>query len=199
MSDYDFSQLNDKEFEQLCCDLPGVEENRRVERFKPGKDQGVDGRFFTPNGGEAIMQAKHYLRSGYSAFLKKLETEELEKVTKLDPERYCIMTSLPLSLNNKRDIFSKFSPYIISESDIYGQEDMNDLVSTNPEVEERHYKLWITSTTVLKRVLNEAIVGRSSSFAPGKGRGIDGYLATVIGDVTMGAVIETAQRAQRIA
>ena len=178
MSDYDFSQLNDKEFEQLCCDLLGVEEDRRVERFKPGKDQGVDGRFFTPNGGEAIMQAKHYLRSGYSAFLKKLETEELEKVKKLDPERYCIMTSLPLSLKNKRDILSKFSPYIISESDIYGQEDLNDIISTNPEVEERHYKLWITSTTVLKRVLNEAIVGRSRSVLAGMAEKAKLYVQT---------------------
>lgn len=45
MSDYDFKPLNDKEFEVLCADLLGEVEGQRFERFKVGKDAGVDGRF----------------------------------------------------------------------------------------------------------------------------------------------------------
>lgn len=52
MSDYDFKQLNDKEFEILCADLLGEVEGRRFERFKAGKDAGVDGRFFADEGKE---------------------------------------------------------------------------------------------------------------------------------------------------
>ena len=38
---------------------------------------------------------------------------------------------------------------------------MNDILSNNPSIEEKHFKLWITSTTVLKNLLNNAIKGRS--------------------------------------
>jgi hypothetical protein len=44
MSDYDFQTLNDKEFEILCVDLLWAHLEKRFERFKPGKDAGVDGR-----------------------------------------------------------------------------------------------------------------------------------------------------------
>ena len=47
MSDYDFSTLNDKEFEVLCADVLSTVHGHRFERFKPGKDAGVDGRYFT--------------------------------------------------------------------------------------------------------------------------------------------------------
>ena len=40
---------------------------------------------------------------------------------------------------------------------------------------------------------------RRVGFAPGEGSGVDGCLATMIGDVAVGAVVETFQRAQRIA
>lgn len=57
---YDFSQLNDKEFEILAVDLLGVYIDKRIERFKPGKDGGVDGRFFSVDNKEIIIQCKHY-------------------------------------------------------------------------------------------------------------------------------------------
>jgi hypothetical protein len=60
---YDFSSLNDREFEDLANDLHEVEYNVRVERFKVGKDQGIDGRYFLKNGRDVvIIQAKHYLK-----------------------------------------------------------------------------------------------------------------------------------------
>lgn len=48
MSDYNFSSLNDKEFESLCSDLLTCHLGKKVERFKAGRDGGVDGRFFLP-------------------------------------------------------------------------------------------------------------------------------------------------------
>ena len=46
MPDYDFKALNDKEFEIFCVDLLSEVEKHRFERFKPGKDLGIDGRYF---------------------------------------------------------------------------------------------------------------------------------------------------------
>ncbi|MFA5072123.1 MAG: restriction endonuclease [Candidatus Pacearchaeota archaeon] len=158
--DYDFSTLNDKELEILATDLLSIFYNCRIERFKAGKDSGVDGRFFSPEKKEIIIQCKHYLKSGYSKLITNLKSESL-KVKKINPEKYIFVTSLPLSRKNKEEIKSIFYPYIKQADDIFGKEDLNVLISNQPEIEERHFKLWINNTTVLKRLLNNAIKGRS--------------------------------------
>jgi len=158
---YDFSQLNDKEFEMLACDLLSKHLGVRIERFKAGRDGGVDGRFFSVEDKETVIQVKHYLKTGVSGLLASLKNKELSKVQKLKPDSYIIVTSLPLSRANKKKIKEVFSKYIKSESDIYGQEDLNDILANNADIEEKYFKLWITSTTVLKNILNNAIKGRS--------------------------------------
>ena len=167
MNDYDFSTLNDKEFENISMELISRDKKKRYERFKPGKDAGVDGRFSGFDGKEEIIQCKHYLKTGYKGLissLKKKDTNkktELDKVIKLNPKKYIFVTSLPLSRKEKIEMHSMFQPYIKNDSDIYGQEDLNDILRKNPKIEEHHYKLWISSTTVLKRIFNNAIKGRS--------------------------------------
>lgn len=158
---YDFSQLHDKEFEILVTDLLSKHLDVRIERFKQGKDKGVDGRFFSNSDKEEIIQCKHYLKTGYKGLINKLKKEEADKVKKLSPEKYYFITSLSLARDNKKEIRKIFEPYIKRDDDIFGQEDLNDLLSFYPEIEEKHFKLWITSTTVLERILNNAIKGRS--------------------------------------
>jgi adenylate kinase family enzyme len=162
MNEYDFSKLNDKEFEALSIDLIAKLEGRRVERFKPGKDAGVDGRFFATQNLEVVIQCKHWVRSGLAALLRSLKNTEAAKVVKLKPSRYLFVTSLELSRQNKKTISNIFAPNIKSESDILGKEDLNSLLSEYREIEEKHYKLWLSSTNVLKIILNAAIIGRSS-------------------------------------
>ncbi|WP_462180478.1 nSTAND3 domain-containing NTPase [Pseudoalteromonas gelatinilytica] len=161
MTDYNFTNLNDKDFEVLVVDLLSMHYMQRIERFKSGKDQGIDGRYFEVDGGEVIIQCKHWLKSGLSTLMSALKNTELAKVNKLAPSKYIFVTSLALSKANKTRIMSLFSPFIVSESDIWGNEDLNTLLSSNPELEKKHYKLWLTSTTVLTRILNGAIEGRS--------------------------------------
>ena len=158
---YDFSQLNDKEFEVLTADLLSTVFQKRIERFKPGKDKGVDGRFFSDKDKEIILQSKHYLRAGYQGLISKLKNEEAKKVKKLNPGKYIFITSLPLTRDNKKEIRNIFSPHIKRDDDIFGQEDLNDLLSKNSQIEEKHFKLWITSSTVMVRIINNAIKGRS--------------------------------------
>lgn len=161
MSDYDFSSLNDKEFEDLSTDLLSCHLNSRIERFKVGRDSGVDGRFFSSEGDEVIIQCKHWRKSGLAALIRSIKNTEVDKVKKLNPKRYIFVTSLELSRLNKTQIKNLLSPYILSESDIFGNEDLNDILSRNIEVEKKHYKLWISSTNVHTTILNSAIVGRS--------------------------------------
>jgi len=158
--DYDFSQLNDKEFEVLVNDLLSTLLETRIERFKTGRDGGVDGRFFSDETNEVVIQTKHYIKSGLSMLMSTLR-KELPKVSKLNPSQYLVVTSVPLSRKNKQDIMRILFPYVKSEDDIFGPEDLNDILAQNKHIEEKHFKLWISSTAVFQRLLNNAIKGRS--------------------------------------
>jgi hypothetical protein len=158
---YDFSQLNDKEFEELTVDLLAELYDVRIERFKSGKDGGIDGRFFINTKDEAIIQCKHYIKTSYKGMINKLKKEEVEKVHKLKPKKYIFVTPHPLSPVNKYEIQKIFSPYITCQNDIFGMEDLNDLIKNQPKIELRYFKLWISSSEVLNRFLNNAVIGRS--------------------------------------
>lgn len=161
---YDFSTLNDKDFEVLCKDLLNFKYNLELQNFKSGKDQGIDLRYSTPtNNNTLVVQVKHYLKSGFT----KLKTDlkrELPKVRNLNPQRYIIATSISLSAKNKDDIKELFSPYIISSNDVLGKEDLNGFVSEFPKIEHKHYKLWLSSTSVLKNILLNAELGKNEFF-----------------------------------
>ncbi|MGY6564951.1 MAG: nSTAND3 domain-containing NTPase [Halomonadaceae bacterium] len=161
MTDYDFRALNDKEFEVLATDLLSKRDGDKYERFKPGRDAGVDGRFFRPNGTEVILQCKHWPSSPLERLIRHLEDVELPKIKKLKPATYVLAISHPLSRHEKTRILSALRPYISTPANILGREDLNDLLSQYQEVELRHYKLWISSTNVLRHLLNKPILDRS--------------------------------------
>jgi len=161
--EYDFSKLNDREFEILAASVIEKELKNKVEIFKSGRDGGVDGRFWIGEKNEGIIQCKHYLETPYPQLISKLKTEELDKVKKLNPSKYIFVTSKKLSRKNKQEIKEIFKPYINTEGDIWGLEDLNTFLSKkeNQDIVERNYKLWITSTSVLDILYNNAIKGRS--------------------------------------
>ncbi len=161
MGNYNFSALDDKEFEALVCDLVGALLGTRVERFKPGKDAGVDGRWFATNDNEGIVQCKHWMRSGFAALYKTMSEREKQKIDRLDPMRYILATSITLSRNNKKRLATALAPHIKCDSDILGLEDLEDLLERHPDIEKRHYKLWLSSASVLRHVFHNAVLGRS--------------------------------------
>jgi len=166
MIDYDFSTLNDKEFENLSIDLISKDRDKRFERFKAGKDGGIDGRFYYDDGSQEIIQCKHYLKTGFTGLITSLNKKnngvnEIDKVKKLNPLKYIFITSLPLSAENKKTIKELFDPYIKNDSDIYGQEDLNQILGNHTDIEKKYYKLWLSSTVVLDRIINNAIESRS--------------------------------------
>jgi hypothetical protein len=161
MSNYDLSKLNDKEFEVLVIDLLSKHLGKRIERFKPGKDKGVDGRFFLSKSTEAILQVKHWEGSMYKALLSHLRKSELPKINRLNPAKYIFATSVPLSRLNKQQILSALSPHVKYENDIYGHEDIQQLLDTYPQIARQNYKLWLTSAEILSTIFNAAIIGRS--------------------------------------
>ncbi|WP_457097674.1 nSTAND3 domain-containing NTPase [Lysobacter sp. P5_B9] len=158
--EYDFSVLNDRDFEILANDLLSKHFGEKIERFKPGKDKGVDGRWFSASG-EVVLQYKNWSRSGVEKLISHLAGDELKKIKKLSPERYIVATSVQLSRANKERIKKALHPYIQSEGDIFGREDLHDLLVSSPEIEMRNPKLWVATGRVLSQIINHGLVGRS--------------------------------------
>ncbi len=162
---YNFSNLNDREFEALGASIISKILKKKVETFKAGKDGGIDGRFWIGNNKEGIIQCKHWEKTPYKKLISKLKKEEVSKVIKLNPRQYIFITSQELSPQNKKEIKNIFNSYIERDDDIWGKDDLNDFLSKqeNQDIVEQNYKLWITSTQVLDILFNNAIKGRSES------------------------------------
>jgi len=158
MAHFQFDVLSDKEFETFVVDLLGEYFDTRIQRYKAGKDGGVDGRFYHIDQ-EIIIQCKQC-----STDISKLKTnlrKEVNTVTLLKPERYILATSLKLSKKNKKDILEIFEGINLVEDDIFGNEDLTDLLNKSPDVLKRNFKLWLTSASVLDIIYNRDIYGRS--------------------------------------
>jgi DNA polymerase III delta prime subunit len=151
---YSFETLSPADFEDLVRDLIGCELSVRFEAFGPGPDGGVDGRHAT--GGETvILQAKHYRLSDMAALVRVMKKER-SAIDRLDPDRYILATSRPLTPDNKAVLAEIVGPSLRSSDDIFGCEDLNGLVRKYPDIERSHVKLWLSGAGALDRVLNAA-------------------------------------------
>ncbi|HAS6369330.1 TPA: restriction endonuclease [Vibrio vulnificus] len=156
MSNYDFSTINDKEFEELVNDVIEKRDGVIVESYKQGRDRGIDGRAVDENGRVTIIQSKHWIKSGIRPLIAEIKKSEVQKVVKLNPDKYIFATSLDLSERNKVEIKLAFEPFIKDIKDILGRDDLNRMLSKNQDIEIKYYNLWINSTTVIQRMLNNA-------------------------------------------
>ena len=147
MTTYDFSRLSSLDFEELVHDLLSAEWQIRLETFTSGRDGGIDLRH--TGVGHTIVQCKHYAASGFTALLNHLRHKELPKVEKLAPQRYVLVTSVPLTPPNKDQLISAMAPFIKATSDIIGGTEIEGLLRRHGDIEKTHYKLWLTSTAVL--------------------------------------------------
>ncbi|MGF7232375.1 restriction endonuclease [Arachidicoccus sp.] len=164
MTKYDFSALNDKEFEEFICELMNKHYLLELQSFKPGKDAGIDLRCSTSKNNNAIVvQAKQYYTK-FNDLFSKLKNEELAKVQKLNPEQYWLVTSLPLSAANKDAIAALFKGFMPDANFVLGREDLNKLLNKHKSIEKNWLKLWLSNTSVLKRMLNNGIYNRSEFY-----------------------------------
>ncbi|SDE17625.1 restriction endonuclease [Pedobacter soli] len=164
MVKYDYTALNDKEFEELVGDLMNREYNLGLQSFKKGKDKGIDLRYASEGNENAIIvQVKQYT-STFKVLFANLKSKEFKKVKKLSPAQYWVVTCLPLSAQEKDLIATLFDGYMTSADCVLGYDDLNRLLRKYKDIEKSWIKLWLTNTTVLNRVLNNAIAGRSEFY-----------------------------------
>lgn len=170
MADYDFTAcLSPLDFELLSKDLLEAEFGIQLENFSEGRDRGIDLRYAPIRGAgrmvfnlanfgvpqeppELIVQCKRY--SSFANLKSELKSKELAKITKLNPARYILTTSVALSPQQSDEIKMLLSPFVQSTGDIYGKERLNSILSKHPEIERRQIKLWVASAGVLDSIIN---------------------------------------------
>lgn len=159
---YDFSTLSPPEFEELTHDLLERKYSIELQSFTSGRDRGIDLRHASTPDMKVIVQCKHYVKSSYSALLSNLKNKELPKLRKLSPARYILSTSVGLTPANVDELLRILHPFCRSPHDIIGQSDLNDLLRKHRDLEQRHFKLWMTSEPVLTRLLNNSVFIQSA-------------------------------------
>ena len=170
MADYDFTAcLSPLDFELLSKDLLEAALGIQFENFSEGRDKGIDLRYapvrshgravFKSESSrslrkppELIVQCKRY--SSFASLKSELKNKELSKITKLNPARYILTTSVSLSPQQAEELKALLSPFVQSTGDIYGSERLNSILTKYGEIERRHIKLWVTSAGVLDSIIN---------------------------------------------
>ncbi len=159
MTFYTFDNLSPLDFETLAIDLLQKYKNiSLIETFKQGKDQGIDGRFFTDKK-ETIVQCKRY--KNYSDLVSHITRIESNKVKNIAPDNYILVTSCPLSTTQKKELFSLLKNYVKNNVEVLGNEDINNLIRQYPEIEYKHSKLWLNNINILEKVLHSQDINES--------------------------------------
>lgn len=154
MSKYDFKALSPIDFEILVRDLLQEELGVRLESFKSGRDKGIDFRFCQTTDQSLVIQCKHYAESSYPVLFRQLKSNEVQKVIQLKPSRYILATSIGLTPDQKNQLMQLFKPFIHVPGDIYGRDDINNLLTRFPSIEKMTFKLWLTSVPLFEEILH---------------------------------------------
>lgn len=160
MKNYDFKILSPYEFECFVRDILRKRDDIDYSNFAEGKDGGVDLRASYGKGKKVVVQAKRYKNWNE---LKSTLKKEIDKVKKLNPDRYIIATSVDLTVGNVDEIKEIFSPYIKEDADVLGKQGLNALLGRSDyrQIELQYYKLWLSSTDLMQAFLNKHIINQT--------------------------------------
>lgn len=167
MAKYNFANLSPYDLELLSRDLLKVALDLNLRAFAPGQDKGVDLRAWQAGRRDKkiIVQCKHYQGSTYSQ-LKRAVQQEKRKLDKINPRpiRYLLVTTKQLTEANITELSDMLKPFCISEDDIIDGVALEEMLEQHDDVLRRHYKLWVTSTPVMQRILNAGVYNRSEEY-----------------------------------
>lgn len=149
---YDFHTLSPTDFEYLSKDILNAVLATALQRYAPGRDQGIDLREITKDGSIIVAQCKHYIESSWSTFMRAVR-DEVTKGERLHATRYLFTTSRDLTPMQQDQVVQALSGLGVTHEDIWGRARLNDALADHPEVEKRHIKLWLTSAGVLQTLL----------------------------------------------
>ena len=159
MGTYDFyGQLEPMEFQRFARDIIQAREGIHLESFAETGDGGIDGRWRGEKDGTVIIFQAKRIRNRLLAAARS-EKEKLSRLVRVD--RYIIVFSANASPGTKDRIREELSPYVTRNEDIVFAADLNNYISSRPEIYRRivenYPKLWVQNASELKRELFEAV------------------------------------------
>lgn len=162
MENFNLNNLSSYDFELLCRDIMKKKLGLDTElfTFKTGKDGGIDICSLEIDSPKVMIQAKHYIGSKFSD-LKTIMNKEKEKVQKINPKNYYLITSLSLTKKNKEKIIDIIGKNFMQDiSYIVSYEDINMFLDDpqNIDILKKHYKLWLFSTNVFELIQSRDIL-----------------------------------------
>lgn len=154
---FNYSSLNDVEFEELCRDVINQKYDLKLRTFAKGRDKGIDlaDSYERMN---TLAQVKHYANSTVSNLMTALK-KEVHKVENLKPKTYFVCTSLPLSAGKIEEIYELFSDYMPSKENILAKQDIDSFLQDpeNRNIVVKNFKLWIDNSGILQEITNNQI------------------------------------------
>jgi len=159
MTQYNLLALSPLEFEHLSRDLLQRHLDIYLESFATGRDGGIDFRASKDSSEDCVVQAKRY--TDFRTLKSNLK-QEAEKVKNIIPLRYILTTTVSLTPGNKDEILSLLTPYLSETSDIFGADDILNLLGQHTDILHKYYKLWLTDTAVLNRIMHSRIFNQSA-------------------------------------
>lgn len=151
MTDYDFRSLSPIDFEALVRDVLSAEFELPFETFAVGPDGGIDLRH-TGQDRTIIVQCKHRPAATKAQTIASAK-KELGKWASETPTEYFFITSASLSpdaVDEVSEALGKLSPH---PGHVWARGRLNTALVDHPNIERRHFKLWLSSSEVFDRIL----------------------------------------------
>lgn len=159
MANYSFIDLlSPLDFEHLTRDILSQDLKVDLKSFAEGKDKGVDLRYSKNGDDSIIVQCKRV-----KSISKKLLEEERDKIKKLNPTKYYLVFATDISLELTNFITDTFSDWMDDDSNIYTKSRLNKLLDKYVDIHQKQYKLWLNSSTIFNRIINQPLFERARS------------------------------------
>ncbi|PWQ97305.1 restriction endonuclease [Leucothrix arctica] len=151
----DLTNLSWEDFEDLCLDIAKYETGMRFSAFGPGADGGEDGRH-SKGDDLTVIQCKHYVGSSFDSLVSAVK-KEVKNLKRLKPKRYLFFTSQLLSKTQWDKLKKILDPYLLYDEDLWTQKDIEGALRTHPDILKSHFKLWLSGTAILEKVLHSGL------------------------------------------
>lgn len=161
MPDYDFRALSPIDFEAFTRDLLNADLQARFVTFAVGPDGGIDLRDTSDNQ-VLVAQCKHRPDAKKSALVTSAKAEaESDRWKNKALSKYYFVVSASMSPDAEKDVQAALAPLPVTSDSVWHQGSLNAALGRQPQVEKDHFKLWLSSTTVLDRIIDAAQWKRS--------------------------------------
>jgi hypothetical protein len=160
----DLNSMDPWEFELLVGELLRADRGWILEVFAVGPDQGVDLRCLSDSDSlSTVVQCKRYAPSAFRA-LERAVRRETANLRALQPQRYVLATTVPLTPARKAKLAALLVPWLKDEGDIIGNDELQAACRRHPDVLRGFPRLWLEPLPLVQRFLNAQLHNRTDHF-----------------------------------